>query len=610
MCGIAGILRQRRGEEERARVQRMLNLMRHRGPDDNGIYGDNASGFALGHARLSIIDLSASGHQPMFGEDESICLAFNGEVYNFLALRRELESKGHRFRSKSDSEVIVHGFEEWGDAIVQKLQGMFAFALWDATNRRLLLARDPMGMKPLYLWWSPSGAFHFASEIKAFLGLPDFHPSVNPRTLRQFLEFNFITDPEEASLEGVRKLPPAHALVVSAEDVAAGRRPTPRRYYSPPAIELWGGGLQDHDRRVEHLGAVLEEVVGQHLVADVPVAILLSGGLDSSLVAALAARKGPVRTITMAFADSQVDERQFARRAQSAIGSTHEEVVIRPDEVAADLPETVWWFDDLFGDWGLLSTRILYKRCRELGIKVVLVGEGSDELFGGYPSYRFAAGPESGRSGFSRRALRLYQWYSGRRYGSELRLFFRTLRELHREAHADWFATVRLFETRHQLPQNYNMKVDKAAMSVGVEARVPFLDVRVANEGYRTPGELLLAGGTDKLLLREVAERHGLLPSDVARRPKFGGSIAASWMDDVPGFRSLARDVVLDRGGWATAVGLRGAMESYFLRGRAGYPFPHPVGIFSILAWRLLLLNLWSQRYTKGEVAVGKSDAA
>jgi asparagine synthase (glutamine-hydrolysing) len=591
MCGIAGWLLsgQDRPVEE---LIRMADIQAHRGPDDRGTFVDG--GLALAHNRLSIIDLSPAGRQPMANEDDRVQLVFNGEIYNFQELRADLLRAGHRFTSRTDSEVLVHGYEEWGEALVERLCGMYAFAIWDARRQALFLARDPMGIKPLYYWWAPDGGFHFASELKAFLALADFRPSADRSMLRQFLELNFLADENRSSLEGVCKLPAGHTLTVAREDVAAGRRPRPHRFYTPPHVEPFSGSPQELEERTGRLYAVLDEVVQQHLIADVPVAVLLSGGIDSSIIAALAARHTTLRTVCMAFADSKIDERPFARIVSAHLGSAHEEVLIHPEEIAGDLEQAVWFIDDLFGDYGTVSTRLLYQRCRAAGFKVVLVGEGSDELFGGYPSHALSV---EGKGGLWWRWLRLYRWYSGRRWGRELWRFFGVLRDLRRQAGGDLFATIRLFETRHQLPNHYNMKVDKASMAASVEARVPFLDVRVAREGYRTPRELLLREGTNKWLLRRVAERYELLPHAITRRAKFGASMAASWLDEVPNFREFARAVVLDPGGLTLELGLQPAMRAYFERGRQGYRFPHGLSIFAMVAWRLLLLNLWARHY-------------
>jgi asparagine synthase (glutamine-hydrolysing) len=572
----------------------MADLIRHRGPDDRGTFADPAHGLALEHLRLSIIDLSAAGRQPMTNEDGSVVLIFNGEIYNFQDLRPQLEKAGHRFVSRTDSEVIVHGYEEWGEAVVEKLCGMFAFAVWDVGRQTLFLARDPLGIKPLYYWTSPHDGFYFASEVKAFLALPEFKPALHPRTVRQFLELNFITDEFATSLAGIEKLPAGHTLTL-----APGRPSRPRRYFSPPPVEPYGGGEAELNERTDRLYETLDRVVREHLIADVPVGLLLSGGLDSSLVAALAARHTRLRTISMGFADSRLDERPFARVVSQYVGSDHEEVLIRPEEIRDDLEASVWFVDDLFGDWGVITTRLLYRKCRDAGVKVILVGEGSDELFGGYPSHALAPEGAVSRLALPRHVLRLYRWFSGRRWGREFWPLLRIFSGLQRETGGDLFAAVRLFEARHQLPHQYIMKVDKASMSVSVEARVPFLDVRVAREGFRTPRSLLLRDGTNKYLLRRVAERHRLLPEVVTRRPKVGGSVAANWMDEVPQFRAYAREVVLDPGGLTRDLGLDRAMRRYFDEGRSGYRFPHPLSILSIVAWRLLLLNLWGRNYLR-----------
>jgi len=359
-------------------------------------------------------------------------------------------------------------------------------------------------------------------------------------------------------------------------------------------VESTDGSEEEADARADRLYDVFSTVVQEHLIADVPVGLLLSGGLDSSLIAAVAARHASVRTISMGFGESNHDERPFAKIVSDHIGSQHEEMLISPARVTETLANDVWWVDDLFGDWGVISTRLLYKACRDVGIKVVLVGEGSDELFGGYPNFESAG--DSGVTSVTR-ALRLYRWYSGRRWGRELLTVMKSFRELEKEAGGDAFSAVRLFETKHQLPNCYNMKVDKASMSVSVEARVPFLDVRVAREGFSAPKNLLLADGTNKHLLRRMARRQKLLPNAIIDRKKMGGSIAASWMDDVPDFRSFARDIVLDPNSWTATLGLMKPMRAYFDQDQRGLKFPHPLSVLPLVAWRLLLLNLWSRKF-------------
>jgi asparagine synthase (glutamine-hydrolysing) len=295
----------------------------------------------------------------------------------------------------------------------------------------------------------------------------------------------------------------------------------------------------------------------------------------------------------MGFAQSNLDEREHARRVARHIGSEHEEILISPPEVSEGLESAIACFDDLFADWGTISTRLLYGKCRERGIKVVLVGEGADELFGGYDVFR-SSGSGAPADWW---LFQLYRRYCGRRYGRYFGAFRALMRDYLNSVDGDRFDAVRLFETRNQLPNNYVMKVDKASMSVSVEARVPYLDQRVADIAYRIPKNLLLADGIEKSLLRRVARRFQLLPEETLARPKLGGSMAVSWLDEQPAFRVFARDIILARGGWTEALGLRSAMEEYFINNRAGYAFPRAVSIFRNLAWRLLILEMWSSAY-------------
>jgi asparagine synthase (glutamine-hydrolysing) len=276
----------------------------------------------------------------------------------------------------------------------------------------------------------------------------------------------------------------------------------------------------------------------------------------------------------MGFAESEVDERPYARMVAKHIGSEHREILIHPKEISENLQEVTWYFDDLFADWGTITTRLLYQKCRENGVKVVLVGEGADELFGGYTIFDAA---RERRWPLSWHLFQLYRRYAGRRYGTQFSKFRSVMNDHLRQSDGDMFHAVRLFESRNQLPNNYVMKVDKASMSVSIEARAPFLDRRVAELAYRTPSKLLLADGTNKFLLRSMAER---------------------WMDESEEFREYARGVILDKDGWVDELGLRAAMTDYFNGRRQGYTFPRAISIFSNLAWRLLLLNLWSRRYS------------
>ncbi len=588
MCGLAGWVVASRASPSPDVLDRMLDTIQHRGPDDRGDFHDTASGVALGHLRLSIIDLSAASHQPMRDAASGVTLAYNGELYNFRSLRSELQSLGHSFASQGDTEVVLRSYLQWGSDCFARFAGMFAVALWDPRSATLHLARDAMGMKPLY-FLETAGGIVFASEAKAFKVLPGYRLQLSDMGLQQYLEFGYVFDGQQTIFEGVRKLPPGHRAEIRLN---AALRIV--RYFSPPAPSA--EDRRDENQRIDELHAVLGEVTEQHLIADVPLGLLLSGGLDSSVIAALAARKSQILTISMGFADSSVDERPHARQVAEYIGSKHIEVLITPQQVMHEVVEGAWVFDDLFADWGTITTRLMYRRCREQDIKVVLVGEGADELFGGYDVFRT---PE--RLGLWQQ-FRLYQRYAGRRHGRLFGSFHRVLGEYLEAGRGDPFHAVRLFESCRQLPNQYVMKVDKASMAESIEARAPYLDRRVAELALRTPHEWLLRGGENKYLLRALARRERLVPDSISQRPKFGAPLASSWMDDHAEFRRFARERLLD-GVWARRLGLHAAMREYFEHGRAGYAWPRALSILRNSAWRLLLLELWAPHYVAEHAA-------
>jgi asparagine synthase (glutamine-hydrolysing) len=570
-------------------MESMLGTQHHRGPDDSGFFQDQSKGLVLGHNRLSILDLSVHGHQPMRNENTGDVLVFNGEIYNYKELRGKLQQRGHQFHSRCDTEVLLYSFAEWGIGCLDRIKGMFAFALWSPANETLHLVRDPMGIKPLYYWRLPrNGGIAFASEIKAFLSLPGFPSTINKKSLTQFLEFGYTFDQQETIFKDVYKLAPGHRIKLQH-----GSQVAMQRYYFPDLSQVDGQNVREAE---DNLFSTLNQIVGEHLVADVPVGMLLSGGLDSSIIASIASRQGHIHTYSMGFAESRVDERPYARLVSEFIGSSHEEILIQPQELLTDLEQTIVHFDDLFADWGMLSTRLLYQKCRQKGVKVVIVGEGADELFGGYDIFRHAL-PEHAGMPMEWRLFQLYRAYAGRRYGSLFISFRRRMRGYLEMTDGDLFGAIRLFESRDQLPNNYVMKVDKASMSVSVEARVPFLDSRVAEIAYRVPGEMLIDRDSEKKLLRSMAQRHGLLPQELLQRKKFGAGVAANWMDDSPAFRQYARDVILQEDSLVDQLRLRRPMQRYFDHDERGYSFPRAISIFRNLAWRLLILNLWAKTY-------------
>ena len=587
MCGIAGWQVEGNQHISCGVLDKILQLLAHRGPDDSGTYFDHELGVALGHRRLSIIDLSNASHQPMIDPQSGVVIAYNGELYNFRALRTELETLGHHFNSRGDTEVFLRAFIEWGASCFNHFAGMFAVAIWDKRTQSLYLARDPTGMKPLYYGKLPDHkGIVFASEVKAWLQIPGFQATLDQQSLQQFLEFGYTFDQDRTILANVNKIPPGCYLKIQRGEIQETHR-----YFTPPSA-VSKTAIKPAEQ-LEELYETFKQVVSEHLLADVPVGILLSGGLDSSLLTSLASKHGQVTTISMAFAESAIDERADAQIVAQYANTKHHEVVISPQEVINQIQGKAWIFDDLFADWGTFSTNILYQKCRDMGIKVVLVGEGSDELFAGYGTFLPPQGIEEWQ------IFKLYQRYAGRRYGKYYLNFRNIFKQYLHQSAGDFCQAVRLFESQRQLPNNYVMKVDKASMAASVEARSPFLDRRIAEIAYQLPSNYLLNQKSNKLILREMAHKYDLLPSSVINRPKFGASIASSWIEENSQFRQFASDVMLQPNSWCQKLGLKSAMEDYLVHGKKGYALPSNLSIFTHIGWRLLLLELWSSFYLK-----------
>lgn len=379
MCGIAGIYDPINGlrPDDRLLVERMTQVIAHRGPDDSGCHVDGP--VALGHRRLSVIDLSANGHQPMSNEDGTVWITYNGEVYNFAALKAKygLASKGHQFRSHTDTEVLVHLYEELGVEMAKELDGMFAFTIWDSRKNELHLFRDRFGIKPLF-YTNQGNRFLFGSEIKCILQDARVPRRVNLQALHDFLTFDYVPGPQTA-FDGIHELPPAHRMTVS-------RAGTTMMRYWAPSYQI--------DEGLSESGAIskaleyLENAVSKQLVADVPVGVLLSGGMDSSTLAALMARhsSGPVHTYSIGFEDASFNELPFARMVSQAIGTKHREVVVTPALVREMLPKYLSYIDEPYADGSAIPTYYVCQLAKD-EVTVVLSGEGGDEVFGGYDTY-------------------------------------------------------------------------------------------------------------------------------------------------------------------------------------------------------------------------------
>jgi asparagine synthase (glutamine-hydrolysing) len=559
--------------------------MTHRGPDSTGQFHSRDYSIYLGHNRLSIIDLTDGGHQPMTNEQGDV-MVLNGELYNYQTIRTELEQLGHQFNSASDTEVAIKAFHQWGLSFTEKLKGMYAIAIWSQREQCLHLFRDPLGIKPLYYWRLPNDqGFAFASEIRTFQNLSTFTTEVDRRSLDQFLEFGYSFSPETTIFNGVSKLQPGHRLEIKQQSASAQIR-----FYNPDLRPLASSLVADSEQQ---LFETLSTVVAEHLIADVPVGLLLSGGLDSSLIAALASKKEKIHTFSMGFSDSTTDERPYARIVSKHIGSIHQEISIGPEEILTDLETVAAHYDDLFADWGMISTRVLYSKCKAQDIKVVLVGEGADELFGGYDIFKQSL--STAKRPMDWVLFQLYRHYAGRRYGGNFVAYRKIMKGYLKQCGNDLFSAIRLFESRNQVPNNYAMKVDKASMSLSLEARAPFLDSRIADIAYRLPRDQLINLSDEKLILKSMARRYKLLPDEILDRRKFGAGIASNWMVDSPSFRQYARDIILANDSWVDELNLRDAMQRFFRHGQSGYAFPRSISLFSNLAWRLLILSLWSK---------------
>jgi asparagine synthase (glutamine-hydrolysing) len=559
VCGIAGVVaRDPRRSLDPAIIGLMVEKLHHRGPDDTGVV--TLPGVALGLKRLSIIDV-AGGRQPISNEDQSITFVGNGEIYNFVGLREELLSKGHRFKTGSDLEVVVHGYEEWGDRVLERLGGQFAFALWDSKRARLLAARDRAGEKPLYYHEGPEEIV-FASEIKSLLSRADVPRKLDVEALDLFLTYEFILGPRTI-FQGVSKLPPAHAMSVEGGEVM-----TWAYWQAPKAVEQ---GRSDESWANE-LRATLARAVGSQMMSDVPLGAFLSGGIDSSTVVALMADAStrPVKTFNIAFREGSYDESSYAREISKLFGTEHREETITPD-VASLFDRLVVHLDEPFADVSLFPT-YLVSEVASREVKVVLSGDGGDELFAGYDWYaadRLARtlsafpGPSAVRvlerasewfpespkkKGLVNRVKRFlagagapaelqhYRWLSHLPAGEKAELYSDGLRSslagfsaaapvvsildderndlLNRQLHADF----KLF-----LADDILVKVDRMSMATSLEARAPFLDKDVVELAFRMPGSLKLNGYRRKHVLKQaMADK---LPPRILNRRKEGFSI-------------------------------------------------------------------------------------
>jgi len=623
MCGICGFFPKSTGRApDPGRLSSMLHAIRHRGPDDSGTHIDGE--IALGHARLSIIDL-AGGHQPIFNEDGTKCIVLNGEIYNYLDLRRQLVAAGHVFTTRSDTEVILHLYEDAGEGCVDALHGMFAFAIWDSVSRTLFLARDRLGKKPLYFKDTPS-CFAFASEIKALLAAGFLDGGVNPRAIDEFLAFNYTIGPHTAFAD-VQKLLPGHHMTVSASGTRI------REYWDFAGVEPTSAGIREC---YERMVAAIDDAVNVRLMSEVPLGAFLSGGVDSSLIVAIMTKLTgrPVETFTVGYEDApDVSELAFARTVAAHVGANHHEFILQPATFVDTVGELVWHMDEPMGDYTTIPLLLIARLAKQY-VTVMLSGEGADEVFAGYSIYRYMSLVERYRSlpGWLRRrvgdpmlgaalghlkegkyaawpAQRLEERYRGNGvcFTDSMRRrlltdeFVDSVGRDHVQRTIDaYYARVSgkdpvgrmlYLDTKTWLPEDPLLKADKMTMAAAIELRVPFLDHRLVELAASFPANMKIRGTTGKYIMKKYAET--LLPAAIVHRRKRGFPVPVkAWMHGALG--RMAKDVLLDGRTRQRGIVKTAYLESLFKRHDEG-PEDYSANI-----WSLLVLETWLRTFIDG----------
>jgi len=632
MCGIAGRFNFTPDEPiDRVQLAAMTATIAHRGPDSDGFYV--GPGIGLGHRRLSIIDLS-TGDQPLANEDHTIQVVFNGEIYNFAELRAELIAHGHRFRTESDTEVIVHGYEQWGDRAVDRFRGMFAYALWDEPKRRLLLVRDRIGVKPLYYAVTRSGVI-FGSEIKAILEDPAVARDWSAEALDAYLTLQYVPTPQTI-YRSIWKLPPAHYLV------AENGRASVRRYWD---LAFPGGGDPAREQEyLDRLDALVTESVRIRLVSDVPLGAFLSGGIDSSAVVAamMATSSSPVVTTSVGFDEHSFNELDHARTVATHLGTVRHEHIVRPD-IADLLPKLVWHLDEPFADHSAVPTYYVSKAARE-HVTVALSGDGGDELWAGYARHRVERWESS-----ARRLLGSAAKLVGRA-AEHLPLGIKGARSLRHLSLAPAEACARkhaygLFETglrtrlyspdfaaqvrdsdpfvgfriaydscpspdpvdcalyvdvKTYLVDDIMTKVDKMSMAVSLESREPLLDHTLLEFAATVPTALKLKNGRSKYLLRRLLERR--VPRTIIDRPKHGFEApTGEWLRGP--LAPMVSDLLLDGRLRSRGVFNGDAIADLWREHRTGtHDHRHRL-------WSLVMLELWFRQFADADAARNRARA-
>jgi len=628
MCGIAGFVTLHPPPEAAAILERMTASLLHRGPDDAGYYPGPLA--FLGHRRLSIIDLSG-GHQPMKSEDGSHWITYNGEIFNHASLRPALKNAGHRYSSRSDTETVLHAFEEHGPECLKLFRGMFSFAIWNRGRRRLFCARDRLGIKPFYYFWDGS-LFAFASEIKALLEHPAIPARLEEEVLPEYLAFGYISE-ERTLFRGIRKLMPGHHLTLDL--AAASPRLSVERYWDVPSTGADPG--PDEHEWIEETRRRLEDTVEMRLMSDVPLGIFLSGGLDSSAIAAIVKRKtsGPVKTFAVGYRETSFSELGYAAQVARAIGTEHRETVIGMPDFFNALPRLIWHEDEPMA-WPSSVSLYFVSLLASREVKVVLTGEGSDELFGGYERYRwnlinhraaryYSILPGGLRSFINnqvassgmltarfRRRLRhtvlgrdasiesllLDNFYAAFSAADQNRLLGSSPGSAYRNYLSYWNARPRsgtlsrmLYVDQKTYLVELLMKQDQMSMAASIESRVPFLDHEFVEFAARIPDNLKIHGASQKYVLKRAVE--DLLPHDIVYRQKMGfPTPLRQWLltrQAEPLYAAL-----LDPNGFVASFLQVAEVETLIRRHRAR------VEDGADRIWRLLNLQIWADIFLTG----------
>jgi asparagine synthase (glutamine-hydrolysing) len=631
MCGITGYWA-RRGDPSPwlADLSASVESLKRRGPDDSGVWVRPGGRVALGHTRLSILDLSPLGHQPMRSPDGSLTMVFNGEVYNFAVVRAELEALGHRFRSSGDSEVILAALQEWGVKAVDKFVGMFAIAVWNERERRLMLLRDRMGVKPLYYAFDGS-RFWFGSELKALRAFGAWEPRIDTDALGEYLQYGYISAPRSI-YRNVHKLLPGHWL-----ELGEVGEPVARAYWTAPSGEPTLTGSEDElERRLESL---LVDACRYRMVSDVPVGVFLSGGLDSSLVTALLQHYGggEIRTFTIGFDDPRYDESRWAKKVAAHLGTHHTEKIVTANDMLGVMGEWAELFDEPFGDQSGVPTYLVSKMARE-HVKVALSADGGDELFSGYSHYGVCLEREKSLAkipSLVRRAIAKFPVGALRGIGGhamrrnvverveKMHVLFPTLDRsaIYDLAMSFWtpwdindllgvetarrervespnFADQMVrSDLRHYLPDDILVKVDRTTMASGLEGREPLLDHRLVEFALRLPLEMRRGALGTKHLLRKILYRH--VPRELIERPKQGFAIPLSkWMrgELAPLIDEYLSPSRVRAGGLFDPEMVSGTISNF----RNGGPKNDRLDVQKL--WHLVAFEMWRARWDTGYV--------